>query len=172
MDRAQRLVILDIAETAACWRSVFFGADIFSKRALLQKQPSLAFRKFMYGGKKWYPLLLAAHRGDVSFVESLLDAGAEINYVDESGNTALRMAIEAGHPEPLHVENQDTARVLLSRGADIRRGNPSAAAYAERNSHRDNVIEHIAGLSIFDEVFGSDDEAGGNPATGADMDTR
>ena len=52
----------------------------------------------MYGGKKWYPLLLAAHRGDVSFVESLLDAGAEINYVDESGNTALRMAIEAGHP--------------------------------------------------------------------------
>ena len=109
--------------------------------------------------------------GNVSFVESLLDAGAEINYVDESGNTALRMAIEAGHPS-LARRKSRYGTCSLSRGADIRRGNPSAAAYAERNSHRDNVIEHIAGLSIFDEVFGSDDEAGGNPATGADMDTR
>lgn len=165
MNRAQRLEILGIAETAACWRSVFFGTDIFSKRALLRKEPSLAVRKFMYRGKEWYPLLLAAQQGDAEFVVELLDKGANIDYVDQSGNTALTRAIKAGHPESLPDRHAITAGVLLDKGARVDLGNPSALTYAEHNHRRGFVLERL----LISHVFDSDDEDHGYLGTGADV---
>ena len=166
MNHAQRLEILDIAATAACWRSVFFGTDIFSKRALLEKEPSLAVRKFMYLGKEWYPLLLAAQQGDAEFVVELLDKGAKIDKVDETGNTALTRAIKAGHPEPLQDRYATTAWVLLEKGARIDLGRPSAAEYADDNSGRGDILSSISSMA---ERFSSDDEDHGYLGTGADV---
>ncbi|KAG4253032.1 hypothetical protein FPRO03_14254 [Fusarium proliferatum] len=43
------------------------------------------------------PLMLAAHRGHTKIVERLLEMGADPNLTDDSGSTALHMAISLGH---------------------------------------------------------------------------
>jgi ankyrin repeat protein/predicted Ser/Thr protein kinase len=56
------------------------------------------------------PLIIAAARGNLPIVTSLLDAGADVNAVDRRGTTALSEAVDGGHAE--------IARMLLDRGAD------------------------------------------------------
>lgn len=56
-------------------------------------------------------LVRAAARGDVPGVRQLIKDGAQVNAVDELGNTALLMAAREGDLE--------TARALLRAGADV-----------------------------------------------------
>ncbi len=55
-------------------------------------------------------LHLAASNGDVATVHTLLQKGAEVDYPDDNGVTALMMASEEGH--------QPTVQLLLRRGAN------------------------------------------------------
>ena len=58
------------------------------------------------------PLMSAAELGDESVIHALIDAGADIKAVDESGASALRYAIWNGHVE--------AAQLLLRKGADFK----------------------------------------------------
>jgi hypothetical protein len=60
------------------------------------------------------PLLVAAQRGLTEIAKLLLDHGAMLEMSDSIGLTALYWAVSGNH--------LDTARFLLSRGADINRG--------------------------------------------------
>ncbi len=57
------------------------------------------------------PLHFAAIQGNVRVISLLLDAGADIGAVGESGYTPLHYAVEQSRLEAV--------RVLLERGADI-----------------------------------------------------
>ena len=56
-----------------------------------------------------YPLLLAAKAGSLGTVTLLVERGARLNVRDESGATALSLALEAG--------NDEIVRFLRSKGA-------------------------------------------------------
>ena len=64
-------------------------------------------QKNQYGAKG---LHMAAGRGAVGLVVSLLDAGAELNSPDADGCTALHHAVMGDH--------RDTVRLLLHHGAN------------------------------------------------------
>ncbi len=57
------------------------------------------------------PLMLAAKKGHSTVVRCLLDAGAEINALDEEKHTALSLAAQHGR--------EDAVQVLLEFGADM-----------------------------------------------------
>ena len=54
-------------------------------------------------------LSTAVEYGDLAEVKSLLDQGADVNLKDNSGYTALMMAVKMGHP--------DIAEMLKNAGA-------------------------------------------------------
>lgn len=56
-------------------------------------------------------LIQAAYRGDLDEVKTLLDAGADVNSLDEEGATALIQACMQGHPA--------IVKVLVEAGADL-----------------------------------------------------
>ena len=53
----------------------------------------------------------AIRRGDVDTVRQLLDAGADINFKDQHGQTGLMLAAMRGHV--------DVVRLLVERGAEL-----------------------------------------------------
>ena len=57
------------------------------------------------------PLILASINGNIKIVELLLEAGADVNNLDENGYTALMHASERGHVEIVYL--------LLINKADI-----------------------------------------------------
>ncbi len=57
--------------------------------------------------------MIAAERGLLELVQSLIDCRADINLRDKSGKTALFSAIEA------NTENSDVVSVLLEHGANL-----------------------------------------------------
>jgi hypothetical protein len=62
--------------------------------------------------KQWPALHIAAHRGFSSIVNKLIEHGANTTFLDQSGQTALDIAIQGS--------NYDTAFVLLARGCPLR----------------------------------------------------
>jgi hypothetical protein len=71
------------------------------------------------------PLIAAAARGNAAIVRALLAAGAEVNYADAGGRTALFGAAHGGHEE--------VCRVLLAAGAKadvVTRGHSTPLQYA------------------------------------------
>ncbi|KAK4159023.1 ankyrin repeat-containing domain protein [Cladorrhinum sp. PSN259] len=56
-------------------------------------------------------LKLAAQRGSEQIVELLVYAGADINWKNDAGNTAVMFAVPRGH--------QEVVRVLIEQGADV-----------------------------------------------------
>ena len=65
---------------------------------------------------QWTPLIKATGR-DTRIVKSLIDAGADVNHKDHSGQTPLRAAILGS--------NVDIVRLLLKAGADVNERNPA-----------------------------------------------
>jgi len=58
----------------------------------------------------WTPLMYAARQGSLDAARALVDAGANLNFTDPDGATALVIAIMNGH--------YDTADMLTEKGAD------------------------------------------------------
>ena len=61
--------------------------------------------------KDWTPLLKAAHSGNCKEVHSLLQKGADVNFIDRSGKTALSVASGEGHVKIVHD--------LINCGAEV-----------------------------------------------------
>jgi uncharacterized protein len=82
------------------------------------------------------PLLYAARDGRLEIARMLLDAGADIEYVDGNGITPLLSAITNNHP--------DVARLLIDRGANVKATDwygrtPLWTAVETRNMDVDNA---------------------------------
>lgn len=83
------------------------------------------------------PLMLAAFRGDVSTVKSLLQAGVDVDDRDKDGDTALMFAAYRGHTEIVSL--------LLDYGANIyaRARNGWTAKKAAESANKSHIIEMI-----------------------------
>ena len=68
-----------------------------------------------YGQNSWPPLIHAVHKNQLGTAAALLDSGADINGTDAQETTALMWAAGYG--------NDDMVKLLLTRGADVRRAN-------------------------------------------------
>ncbi len=78
-------------------------------------------------------LINAAFQSDIETVKKTLDAGADVNAVDEYGQTALMLAAES-----LRVyDKKDIISILLERGADISVKDPNGWT----------AVEHFAIMS-------------------------
>lgn len=75
--------------------------------SIIEQRPKLIRARYE---KERHPLHLAARWGDAKIVEILLASGADLNAVDEAGNTPLMYAAGKGHVE--------VTRRLLERRAD------------------------------------------------------
>jgi ankyrin repeat protein len=85
-------------------------------------------------------LLLAAKQGDARIVQTLLDAGANVNARNSNAETALHLAAERGHC--------DVVRLLVARGADLAlvdNGNQTALGVSSRKFREDVTIALIEG---------------------------
>ena len=56
-------------------------------------------------------LMIGAHRGCADIVQTLLNAGADVNKPDKKGHTALVEAAKEGH--------EAVADILINSGADV-----------------------------------------------------
>ena len=91
--------------------------DVRRVTSLLAGQPSLANAPLKGG---LLPLLLAARHDRPEVVAALLDAGADLEAVDDDGETALCIAArQGGSPE--------VVRLLLARGANVDHANCDGA---------------------------------------------
>lgn len=82
------------------------------------------------GGRGPTPLMWAASAGRADFVDRLLEAGAQIDAVDQTGDSAINYAAFRGRP--------DAVAALLAAGADTTiRGHGNAAEIAARRGHQD-----------------------------------
>ena len=86
--------------------SLFIGDEI-RVRSMLDRHPQLALSA---DGRGDYPIHHAARNGDTEIVRLLIDHGADVNVVNEDGQTVLYCAGGHGH--------LDTVRVLLENNAD------------------------------------------------------
>jgi ankyrin repeat protein len=65
--------------------------------------------KFVVGGPS--PLILAARKGNAEAATALISAGADLTIMDDTGNTALHVAVKAGHVAVVEV--------LVNNGMDV-----------------------------------------------------
>ncbi|MEN8259076.1 MAG: ankyrin repeat domain-containing protein [Pseudomonadota bacterium] len=84
------------------------------------------------------PLMLAASRGDLQFVQTLLKAGANINARSETGQTVLVYAARSGR--------EDVLAALLSSGADVHSGNNPLHTAVINNKYR--IVEILLAKGV------------------------
>ncbi len=83
----------------------------------------------------WSPLMYASRSNGLKNISLLLEAGADIEYADPEGNTALFHAAASGNPK--------TLKRLLKHGANLYRKNSAwhtAYDIAIRNNKQENAI--------------------------------
>jgi len=102
-------------------------------KALLKDIPDLVFSKGKHG---WTPLhrttTYGTSYGKKDIAELLLAKGADVNAKDDSGDTPLHNAAEAGH--------KDMAGLFLANGADVNAGDKYSSTplhVAAREGHKD-----------------------------------
>ena len=80
------------------------------------------------------PLIKSIRKGNLEFIEKMIQTGADVNYTDEEGNTPLIMAVDVG--------NEAVVKLLLEKGAEINRVNDegkSALYTAVFNGHAEQL---------------------------------
>lgn len=105
------------------------------------------------------PLIVAAgqpNHDDASFLQELIDAGADVNAADEDGQTALMAAAEKGHVSKV--------RLMLDKGANVNardKSGKTALQYARppRNDKDDDFPQCYESLSSDDLKPNNDCEA-------------
>ncbi|KAK7992745.1 GDPD-domain-containing protein [Apiospora saccharicola] len=80
----------------------------------------------------WTPLQLACAEGHLTIAKHLIDYGAEIDAVDDEGNTVLEMAAERGSIDIIQLLLSKWARVVDPEGRNIL---DSAKLVASRGGH-------------------------------------
>ena len=65
------------------------------------------------------PMMLAAQKGSVEVVRTLLDAGADVNARDDMGRSALALVTEEGIGASRNEAFIEVARLLVARGIDL-----------------------------------------------------
>ncbi len=94
-------------------------------------------------------LMQAADAGRTDNARLLLDSGAKIDATDDQGNTALMLAASAGGYNGAGVvETEETAKLLIARGADgtIRNRHGETALELAAKAHRTEVISILRGV--------------------------
>jgi hypothetical protein len=80
-------------------------------------------------------LLRASRKGDIAAVQSALEAGANVNGVDDEGNTALMHALLAEEP------SAEIVKVLIKAKADVNaRNSRGATALYYATPNRDQGV--------------------------------
>ena len=126
---------------APLYQAVIEGDEDKVKALLIDRN---AANRVLHPGR-WSPLMVAVERNDQNIVKTLLDSGANINYVSEDHfPTPLDVALTFGVPrQDLSIFNE-----LLDRGADINVGyandNDIAihAAYIGQMDLVDKLLKH------------------------------
>ncbi len=80
-------------------------------------------------------LLQAASEGDIAQVQSLLEAGADINAKDEQGRTVLEAAALAQH--------FDLIRLLLDKGAQVSPVSRLTISLLARAAGQNDIVERL-----------------------------
>lgn len=88
--------------------------DVYSVKSRVESGEDVnALSLDLINGHYWKttPLISASITGNVEIIRVLLEAGADVNGIDEWGNSALMAAAE--------FEHDDAARLLIGYGADV-----------------------------------------------------
>ena len=75
--------------------------------------PNLPSKKIDYGPAPASPLFMTCGDGNLEYVKILINAGADVNYQTESGETALYAAIISANPDLVYY--------LITHGADYKK---------------------------------------------------
>ena len=106
--------------------SIIDDGDTNALRAYIAEDASRLHEDTSYFGT---PLHYAARDGNLQFVQCLVDLGADVNFIGESGNSALTCAIRSG--------DRELVEYLLSQGAVVNlnelQENPYLTAIYRRN---------------------------------------
>jgi hypothetical protein len=109
--------------------------------------------EIVLGGGTWTPLLAASQQGHVPVVQSLLEAGADVDKARDDGWTALIIASKKGHVP--------VVQALLQAGADVDK--------AEDGCFTPLLIASMQGhLAIVRLLEGQDEEDDPNDVGGVD----
>jgi ankyrin repeat protein len=92
------------------------------------------FLRDSYSGDPGFDFALAARKGELARLEAILEAGGDVNVVNDKGRTALMAASGAG--------NIDIVRMLLSRGA-----NPNIADKEGDTALKEAALSHFADIT-------------------------
>ena len=114
-------------------REYFLAKDSFNNKKFNLNQIEI-------GAMQESPLFWAAENGHKKSVKVLIDCGADVNFVNDAGITALMSASQNGHAQ--------SVKVLIENGANVNfTDNTGATAlmYASQNGHTDVVKELILG---------------------------
>ena len=113
------------------YTTVLFKAALQRGDARLVAEFVRAGVSLWFGDAEYSPLGIAAANGYVEVMRELLDGGAEVDYQDRFGDTALMAAVRSG--------SLDAVRLLLSRGAKVTLADAegmTAVGWAERMGRR------------------------------------
>jgi uncharacterized protein len=80
-----------------------------------------------------HPLNLAAALGHLAMIQPLVDAGADINFRDEQGRSAIDIAIKEGH--------QAIVKLLRQAGAELSQGSEAVSADALLGAAKKGNVE-------------------------------
>lgn len=115
------------------------------------------------------PLTLAAARGHVGMIETLLAAKADVNLPGMNGHTPLRIAIDCGHLDSVKVLLKAGADPLHSSYSDMEQRDITAVMAADKNyiasrsstEQSENIMFIVLGAT--DSFHMIDAAADGNP---------
>lgn len=93
---------------------LFARAVISGQTQVIQKFMSSIGINDGNGPRKGTPILSAARYGQTAIVDLLISAGANVNFMDEDGNTALMLACAYDQPDTVYTLLQNRSKQRLT----------------------------------------------------------